>query len=75
MSPGQQDNRTAESGEMREEAGTSAYTHPPRILGDDVGARARLAPLTRTLHVESAILLALSLSYLCWRNHCGKYRH
>lgn len=26
----------------------SAYTHPPRILGADVRARARLTPRTRT---------------------------
>lgn len=31
-------------------------------------ARARLTPLNRTLHFESAILVTLSLSYLCWRN-------
>lgn len=62
MSPEQQDSRAERRG-RREETGTSAYTHPSRVLGDGVRARARLTPLT--LHVELAILIALSLSYLC----------
>lgn len=62
--------RTA--GQQRaERRGRKQERAPTRILfafWAMTSGHARTSDLTRTLHIESAVLLALSLSCLCWNN-------